>query len=507
MSSRGSKLESLACFAAGALAAVSLLSYAVVILAHLADRYNIDFIAGIWIGLANAVNSGTLYPPLYDGSSFGGTRYMPVFFVLHSLVAWFIGGDYVLSGKLLSLVIVILLIGLTFVIIRRFGTPRAFALLLALVVLLTGPGFQAATSIRADALATLFQLGAVALVAHLGPRLAVPAAALAALAVFTKLSALWAPAAIALWLLFQHRRECFFFTASFIGFVVAAAFAVQIVSDGHFLDNIATMAFSGIHAGFAIKRSTFYMLEMLHRDAPAMWALVPFVFGSCLLAARQRQLTVYHLAFLLSVIILLVVMADTGTDANHFVEPIVIGAIILGILWSTDRPDPSSPIRVVLAIAVLWLGGSALALHVRAHAQALINPLTRRGSQAEPCAASTGASCVNADTLLATIRTATRVLAEDPSISVARGDVPVVFDAWAIPKIEARHPEWVAQLAGRVDAAEFDYVVLLFRYETVDPDFRGWYRDEFGKTVMSAIKRRYYWVGEVDNFHLYAPRK
>jgi hypothetical protein len=432
---------------------------------------------------------------------------MPVYFVLHSLVAQLIGREYVLSGKLLSLVIVISLIALTFVIIRRLGVSRSFALLLATLVLLTGPGFQAATSIRADALATLLQLGAIALVAHLGPRLTVPAAALAALAVFTKLSALWAPIAIALWLLLRHRRDFLLFTTSFIGFVVASAFAVQVISHGHFLDNLGTMAFGGVYAGFAIKKSTVYTLEMLLRDAPAMWALVPFVFGSCTLAARRRQLTLYHFAFLASVVILLVVMADTGTDTNHFVEPIVLGVIVLGALWAADRPDASSPIGVVLVIAVLWAGANAFVVHLRARAQEVVVQLTRGGGYPQPCGASASRPCLEVETLLATIRTATRVLAEDPSIAVARGEVPVVLDAWAISKIERRHPEWVAQLADRVDAAEFDYVILLLRFETVDPDFKLWYRDEFGKTVMSAIKRRYTWVGEVDGFQLYVPRK
>jgi hypothetical protein len=500
------RLETLFCLAAGALAAVTLLCYAVVTWVHLGDRYSIDFIAGIWVALANYVNSGTLYPPLYDGSSFGGTRYMPVYFVLHSLVAQSTGWDYVPSGKLLSLVIVISLIGVTFVIIRRFGVPRSFALLLASFVLLTGPGFQAATSIRADALATLFQLGSVAVIAHLGPRLAVPAGALAALAVFTKLSALWAPPAIALWLVLHHRRAFLPFAASFIGFVLASALAVQLISDGRFLENLAMMAFSGIvDAWFGFKKSTVYTLEMLRNDALATWALVPFVVGSCALAARRRQLTVYHFAWLASVIILLVVMADTGTDSNQFIEPIALGAIILGALWPADRPD-TSRIGIVLAIAILWAGGTAFIFQLRAHAQEVTFSL-RGGSYPQPCGAPTGRYCVSTDTLLAKIRTKTRILTADPSLSVARGNVPVVLDPWAIPKIEARHPEWVGQLVGRVDAAEFDYVILALRFETVDPEFELWYRDEFGKTLMSAIKRRYQWIGEFDGFHLYVPRE
>src|SRR6266508_2525548 len=146
---RGSRTISLAHAAAYALAVLTLLSTLVVVIAHLGDRYQIDHVAGSWIGLARYLNAGTFYPELYDGSSFGGTRFMPLYFALHSVLAR-ATGDYVLAGKALSFVILISVIALAFVILRRYGVPRSFALLLASLVLLTGPGFHAATSIRAD---------------------------------------------------------------------------------------------------------------------------------------------------------------------------------------------------------------------------------------------------------------------------------------------------------------------------------------------------------------------
>ena len=458
------RLESVTSVAACGLATSTMLASAIIVSAHAGDRYNIDHVAGVWMALAKHVDSGTFYPPLYDGSVFGGTRYMPLYFLLHSLAAKLLAGNYVLSGKLLSLVILASLLGVTFVIIRRFAVPSCFALLLSSLVLLTDPGFGAVTGIRADALAAVLQLGAVALVAHLGPRLAAPAAALAALALFAKLSAVWAPAAIGLWLFLHHRRNFLPFAVSYVGIVSATALAVEIASKGHFLANIATLAFAGVDREIAIQKSTLYTLAILLANAPALWGLVPFMVASCALAAKARQLTIYHLAWLASLIVLLVVMTDRGTDVNQLIEPIVLGAIVLGTLWRAAGPDMSSPIILVLAIAVLWAGGNAFALHLRARAQAVVSPLARGRSYPQPGAAR----------LLAEIKGGT-LLAEDVGISVMRGEVPVVLDAWALPKIEERHPQWVARLAERIDAAEFDYVVLIFRFETVDPAFEGWY--------------------------------
>ena len=253
----GRKLESLACFAAGMPGCGEP--------AILGGRYS----GPLRRQVQHRLRSGDLDWPrhtisiparftrqLYDGFCSGGTRYMPLFFVLHSLVARLLGGDYVLSGKLLSLVVVILLISLTFVILRRFHVPRSFALLLALLVCSQTLGLKqdraSAPTLSRPCYSWVPSLWLL-IWAHDSPFLLPHSRRLA---VFTKLSALWAPAAIALWLFRHNRREFLLFAASFIGFVVASAFAVQIVSDGRFLENLATMAFAGVDREFAIQKST-----------------------------------------------------------------------------------------------------------------------------------------------------------------------------------------------------------------------------------------------------------
>src|SRR6187399_2526139 len=64
--------------AVAGLAALVAASWLVLVVAHLDDGYGMDHASGTWIALARYANDGTLYPPLYDGESFGGTRFMPV---------------------------------------------------------------------------------------------------------------------------------------------------------------------------------------------------------------------------------------------------------------------------------------------------------------------------------------------------------------------------------------------------------------------------------------------
>ena len=72
-----------------------------------------------------------------------------------------------------------------------------------------------------------------------------------------------------------------------------------------------------------------------------------------------------------------------------------------GTLWSTDRSDPSSPIRVVLAIAVCGWAEVRFALHLRAHAQEFVVPLTRGGSSSGTVRRFGRPILCEADTLLA----------------------------------------------------------------------------------------------------------
>ena len=45
---------------------------------------HLNYVEGIWIGLAIDTNQGTLYRPLDGPLGYGGTRYFPFFFTFHA---------------------------------------------------------------------------------------------------------------------------------------------------------------------------------------------------------------------------------------------------------------------------------------------------------------------------------------------------------------------------------------------------------------------------------------
>ena len=65
---------------------------------HLGDRYGVTGTSSVWMGLAQYARDGTLFPPLYDGEHFAGTRYMPLAILLHAGLAT-LTGEYLVAAS------------------------------------------------------------------------------------------------------------------------------------------------------------------------------------------------------------------------------------------------------------------------------------------------------------------------------------------------------------------------------------------------------------------------
>src|SRR5262249_15915682 len=164
--------------------------------------------ASVWMAQAQAVNLGQSYPSPFDGERFGGTRYAPLPIWLLAVVER-LTDNYLVAGKAAAYTIGILLLGLALAIMRKLSGSITIALLLTSTILVTVPGLVATTgTLRGDALALLFQLAAVAVVARsTRSRACVIAGILCALALVCKVTAIWGPLAISVWLAVHVHRK------------------------------------------------------------------------------------------------------------------------------------------------------------------------------------------------------------------------------------------------------------------------------------------------------------
>jgi hypothetical protein len=476
-----------------AMSAVVILSWLVTAIAHVDDGYAIDHVSGTWMALAGYANSGTLYPPLYDGYFFGGTRFMPVPILLEAAAAR-ISDEYLVSGKTLSYLLVASLLVLTFVLLRRNRCPAPVALMLTSTILVTGTGLAAATSIRNDVLPVILQLGAIALVSRSTGRVSIAlASALCAIAVVSKLSAVWAPLAIGIWLLRRDRRGLAAFAGCFVAVLAVALGAFQAVSGGRMADSII-----GLSAATAGRLGSLHdqvaRLRLIATEGLGALAVLPAIaiLGG-LLAARRRQLTLYHVAFACSLVATAVVLVDPGAYINHLLDVQVLSLIVVGELWRRSSPRSAGLSLITAAIVAALLTGSALAYRQN----------VAIGDDVRALVHGTTASRDRVPRLGSSVSADETILSEDPYISVSRGERPVVLDPFMLLSIAERHPRWRRELVGRIESRTFDKVIMLYVPESAPL----WYsRVHFGEEIIRAIERSYRPAKHVDGYWIYVPR-
>jgi hypothetical protein len=485
-----------ACLALGAwvLAGLALLS-----VVHLDDRYRVSHVSGVWMALAQYVGDGTLYPPLYDGERFGGTRFMPLQMLLHGGLAE-LTGEYLVSGKLLTLAITAALLGLTFIALRRIGAPAWLALALLALLVTTQTGLTAMTSIRGDALPVALQLAALLTVSRWTSRGGAAAAGLlCAAAMLSKISALWAPAAILVWLVASERARLRSFLGTFLAALAGALALLELGTDGRFSDNVLGLAASALSDPSAIANAlTTKPLTLIDSDAAAISVVIPFALAELVLAARARTFALEHLAFVGSLLTTLVLMTDIGVVSNHLLDLEVLTLLLVGRLW-VEQGARETVIRVLVPVAVLWAAAGAYLIDM--------HPDVKNAGRA---AAGRSAVGYPAEPVTGLLPAGSSVLSEDATIAVTSGRRPTVLDPFMLLRIVERHPEWGAELVRRLDRREFGRVVLLTDHVRVDGSIEvpnpRWRREHFGTEIVAAIARNYEFRAFAGSYAVYAPR-
>ncbi len=480
-----------------ALAAGLLGSWGILAAWHAADRFEISHVSGAWMALAMHAADGTLYPPLFDGASYGGTRFMPVPILLHAGIAQ-ATGEFLLSGKLLGYASFAMMLGAAFAALRMRRAPMGLAAALTACIIPTNAAILIGLSIRNDALPVALSLFALMLIDRREGRAATLAAAgLCALAFLSKFSALWAPAAIGVWLLVCDRRRLILFCVSCALFTAGGLAAFHFASGGRMFQNLFGLSTSGMTGAEALIISPVRILWHLFEKAPLAWALLLPAGIGALVAARQRSVSIYHVAMVFAAGLLVVIYADRGANDNHLIDVIALTMILAGDLWArVEEPRRAmAPLQVALAGLVLWAAPFAFGRSLGDRTMGAARDMMR-GDRS---------TWRNPRPMEGALPADAHILSEDPFIPVSMGAKPVVLDPFMLLRTGKDHPEWIASLVERLDEKEFDAVVLVRRID--DEAERDWYDTmHFGPEVSEAIRRNYQFSARVDAWLVYEPR-
>jgi hypothetical protein len=476
------------------LAILAVVAWLVLAVAHLDDRYNVNAVSGTLLALADRAREGVLYPPLFDGQSYGGTRTMPLPILLYA-AAISLGGDFLAPAKIVDLLasaaLVVLLVG----VLRHLGATTAMRLGLASTVVTSQVFLLVAAGIRPEALPTALQLGAVSLVAVSPRRSAtVLAAVLCAVAIFTKVSAVWAPAAIVLWLLVHDRGRLVLFGGALVVVATALIGAFSVASDGRMLTNLLGLGGAGLSV-IGVLKAPLKGIELLAQYAQATFVLLPALLLGGLLLTRDARPTIFQVGLVAATAVLLVAMADVGSDYNHLLDVVVLVPIVAFELLRAAARRVADPRLVWAALTAAILVGSTAALAMNAGASlaatlGLPGSSQTAGNDPHP--------------LEDELRAATSVLAEDPYVNLARGERPVVVDPFMFIRIARRDPGLVEPFLDRVRGQGFDAVVL--SRDLGQPDAEAWFSEfSFGQPFYEAMRDRYQLCAAVDGAFLYVP--
>jgi hypothetical protein len=474
--------------------AVVLLSYAAVALGHLRDRYQVNFVSGVYAALAARLNEGTLYPDLYDGQLYGGTRYMPLQFMLYAGLAR-LTGEYLISGKALTCALAALLLVELFLILRRLGCGRGVALALTSLVLLNEPGFLAATTIRGDLLPVVCQLAAVLVAAgRLSFRRAALAGLFCALAVLSKQSALWAPLAILCYHL-RERRAVALFLLTWLGTASAAVVLINAASQGRMLANLTQLSVSG-GGDLYFLLSPFILLWRVARGGALLAALVPLLLVEAVAARKQRRLSLHHYCLFACLLVVLLVYTDKEANMNHLLDLVVTAVPVVGCLWAA-LPE-SGGLRWGLGGAVAWLVYTGWATTLVMPVYEVVR-IARSGETPPAYALKPLAGLVADDA---------QILCEDPWVPLARGKMPLVLDPYSLGRMSLYHPHLTGDLRRRIESRDFRQIVLCQRLDDTNPyDRRAWEDRHFGRPLVRAMRENYRLHTKAEGYFVYVPKE
>jgi hypothetical protein len=472
-------------------------SWLLIAVAHVRDRFNVGHVTGTWFALARYTNEGTLYPPLFDGHAFGGTRYMPLQFVTHAGLAR-VTGDYLVSGKLLAYASAAALFALMFVVCRTVGGSSVLAAGLVAAALSTGSGMLDSTTIRGDTLPVALQLAALHVVTrHTGAgthRSTVVAGFLCALAFFCKLTALWGPIALVAWLALRDRRRLGVFLAS-IALCGGALFAAfEVASEGRMTENVFGLAGAGER--LSATQTLWKFVDLGQGSANAVWILAPFALAAIAAGLIGRRPTPYQIALVSAVAILLPVLADVGTDLNQLIDVAVLTGVVAAEAVRAAAPGATAFVRPLALAAILWGTLSSYQANVRADTVTAVRSLL-------------GQDTGYAAPLPSSITPRDRILSEDPYVAVSHGQDLAFLDGFMVVRLARDHPAWQAAFIRRIRRHEFTKVVL---GERLAPESE-WFRTfSLGIPIARAIAQSYRLVRVPDDrrprgrYFVYEPR-
>ncbi len=445
--------------------------------------------AGALIAMAADLKNGVFYRPLYGPEGYGGTRYFPLYFVLHALLMK-LGVPILPAAFLLSAAAVVALLAGVFYLLRGLGVEPWLAACSTGALMAAGCAQYSLVSPHADGLASALNVWGLAVVvrAKLSHRTVLLAALLFTLAWSAKITTVFGFAAAFVWLMSTGFPAMAWELAAetCCGYLLVGA-ALFVGSQGRFWEIFKACASGGTNlVGFASGPLNMLVLAARLDPGVLLFLLLALVALAYVVLSGKLLQNLPALLLIATLAVTAIIYGSPGINENHLLDVQVAAVVLI----ATQLASAASPNYKQVGICVLALAIFAAALPLlrkfkngdrRFHPQRFEKVLAVVGGTSKP------------------------ILSENPVIPLLAGQQAYVLDPWMLRLLRQRIPGFGEPLLEGLRHQDFGAVVLCM----ADPktDFGKWWYEtaHFGPGFAAALNQNYRLVATFDDQRVYLP--
>lgn len=446
----------------------------------------LDHVSGVWATLALDASRGLFYRPLFAADGYGGTRFFPLYFILHAgLIKLF--GDPIATGYALSILSMAALTAGVFYLLRKEGVPPLLAACVAALTLATAPAQLALTTIRGDALPAALNVWGLALASRALRKRGglLPSGVLFGLAWLAKVTTVFGLLAACLALLFQGRRRSAVALAATSVCVFAVGLgASQLFSGGRFLQTIQACSSGGATPLSLALAPLSLILAAFNVSPPGFFVLVLGVAGTFVAWLKGGSRELPTLAFLLTLGVTLFIYGSPGTDYNHLLDLYTLGFVTFAVQMGRGRLERSRGLLVFALLSALLLGSLFGSYRVSDRQ----DNISLYAVAARACRGGTGP-----------------MLSENPWFAILAGERPFMLDPFMFRLLRLKNPDIERDLNLKLDA-RFFRCVILSKPAAVAGDSDWYVKTHFGPGFLDRVGEDYRVIEKGQGMVVYYPK-
>lgn len=433
--------------------------------------------SGVWTAMAHDFSLGILYRPVFDEFGYGGTRYMPLYFILHGYMMM-MNPDPIITGFILSLAIVVFLDVGVYLLLREIGVRRMVALPLTFLPH-ASISFQLLTlEFRGDFLSTAFNIwGILFALQHFRNKswFLLTLSSLSFLgALFTKFTTVQGIAAVLLYYFLQGRKKSAVFLTTLTGVLgITTLILLHVWSDGRMLSNFEACLFGGGSLIYFLKTPVWFV-RVIVQD-PFFLIILGLATLVAIKTASENLKTFPYVCFWVTFAATFLIFSSPGTDHNHLMDLMAASLLILGVQFLQSftfaRLYNLSFIAIVLGTLFTWIPGT---ISIKDHMEAL-------GKQTRESVRYIG------DRLGPNAK---NLMSENPLVPVLLGQRAIAMDTFSLRITALKSPEIDRDFNRKLENHFFGAVILV--------DYSGAPLEDLEEAMWNHLsKGTYRFYGEV----------